>query len=91
MTIEATRGSDRWLFLIGGAAAIGGSLIGMVGNLIHPDTPIGDAAGVAQAIVESEAWLPIHLAIVVGIILMLGGLVALARSVRGDLRPPWRV
>ena len=85
MTIEATRGSDRWLFLIGGVAAIVGSLLGMVGNLIHPDTPIGDPAGVAQAIVQSEAWLPIHLAIVVGIILMFGGLVALAHSVRGDL------
>ena len=85
MIVEATRGSDRWLFLIGGVAAIVGSLIGMVGNLIHPDTPIGDPAGVALAIAQSETWLPIHLAIVLGIILMFGGLVALAYSVRGDL------
>ena len=85
MIVEATRGSDRWLFLIGGLAAIVGSLIGMVGNLIHPDTPIGDPAGVARAIFQSETWLPIHLAIVLGILLMFGGLVALAYSVRGDL------
>ena len=85
MTVDATRGSDRWLFLIGGVAAIVGSLIGMVGNLIHPDTPIGDPTGVALAIAQSETWLPIHLAIVLGIILMFGGLVALAYSVRGDL------
>ncbi len=85
MKIEATRGSDRWLFLIGGVAAIAGSLIGMVGNLIHPDTPIGDPTGVARAIAQSESWLPIHMAIVLGIVLMLFGLVALAYSVRGDL------
>ncbi len=36
MIVDAARESDRWLFLIGGVAAIVGSLIGMVGNLIHP-------------------------------------------------------
>jgi len=85
VTVEATQGSDRWLFLMGGAAAILGSLLGMIGNLIHPDTPIGDPAGVARAIAASEGWLPIHLTIVLGILLMFGGLVALARSVRGEL------
>ena len=85
MNVKANRGSDRWLFLIGGVAAIVGTLIGIVGNLIHPDTPSGDPAGVARAIAESETWLPIHLAIVLGIVLMFGGLVALAYSVRGDL------
>lgn len=76
---------DRWLLLIGGCAAVVGSLMGMVGNLIHPATPMGDPHGVAHAIAASDAWLPIHLAIVVGIILMLGGLVALGSSVRGPL------
>ena len=49
-----TRGADRWTFLIGGVAAFLGSLLGMIGNLIHPATPINDAAGVAQAIAESD-------------------------------------
>jgi hypothetical protein len=79
------RSEERWLLLIGGTAAIVGSLFGMVGNLIHPDTPIGDAEGAAQMIATSNTWLPIHLAIVVGIILMFGGLVALARSLDGEL------
>ena len=85
MLPQTTRGADRWTFLIGGAAAVIGSLLGMVGNLIHPNTPINDAVGVAQAIAESDGWLAIHMAIVIGIILMLGGLVAIAYSLRGEL------
>jgi hypothetical protein len=85
MAGEHTESQERWLLLIGGVAAIIGSLMGMVGNLIHPHTPIGDPEGVARVIASSDSWLPIHLGIVVGIILMFGGLVALGRSVRGEL------
>ena len=85
MTTPTPSGAERWTLLLGGLAAISGSVLGMVGNLVHPATPIDDAAGVAQAIASSEAWLPIHLSIVVGIVLMFGGLVALASAVRGDL------
>lgn len=74
--------SDRWVFMLGGVAAVAGSLLGMVGNLIHPPAPLDDPEGVARVIAESDAWTLIHLVIVVGIVLMLGGLVALARSIR---------
>jgi hypothetical protein len=77
--------SDRWVFMIGGIAAIVGSLMGMVGNLIHPATPLDDPEGVARVIAESDAWTLIHLVIVFGIVLMLGGLVALFRSIRGGV------
>ena len=77
--------SDRWVYLLGGVAAIVGSLMGMVGNLIHPVTPLDDPEGVAQVIAESDAWTAIHLVIVFGIVLMLGGLVALYQSIRGEL------
>ena len=73
----------RWVYRIGGIAAIVGSLLGGIGNLVHPVTPIGDPEGVARVIAESDAWTAIHLIIVVGIILMLGGLVALYHSLRG--------
>jgi hypothetical protein len=76
---------DRWVFRIGGVAAIAGALLGMVGNLVHPVTPIGDPEGVARVIADSGAWTPIHLAIVLGIVLMLGGLVAIRRSIRDGL------
>src|SRR5918992_2269437 len=83
--MRALSAEDLRLFRIGGVAAVVGSLAGMVGNLIHPVTPIGDPEGTARVIAESELWAPVHLAIVVGILLMLGGLVALAHSIRDGL------
>ncbi|HYU56874.1 MAG TPA: DUF4386 family protein [Actinomycetota bacterium] len=67
---------------IGGISAIVGALLGMVGNLIHPVTPIDDPEGVARVIAGSDIWVPVHLAIVLGIVLMLGGLVAIYHSIR---------
>ena len=75
----------RWVFRLGGWSAVVGAVLGGVGNLVHPVTPMNDPAGVARAIAGSRLWVPIHLAIVVGILLMLGGLVALAHSVGGGL------
>lgn len=77
--------TQRWIFRLGAAAAVVGSLAGMVGNLIHPVTPLDDPAGVARVIADSAAWTPIHLVIVFGIALMLGGLLALYRSIQGGL------
>lgn len=77
--------AQRWIFRLGGWAAIVGSLGGMVGNLVHPATPLDDPPGVARAIADSDAWTAIHLVIVAGIILMLGGLLAIYRSIHGGL------
>ncbi len=38
-----------WLMKIGSAGVNAGALVGMVGNLLHPATPIGDMEGVARA------------------------------------------
>src|SRR5919106_5382447 len=83
--MRAVSAEDLRVFRMGGVAAVVGSLAGMVGNLIHPVTPIGDPEGTARVIADSELWVPVHLAIVVGILLMLGGLVALAHSIRDGL------
>jgi hypothetical protein len=80
-----THAQEGWLLLIGGGAAIVGSLLGMVGKTAHPITPIGDPEEVADVIAHSDGWLLDHLAVVVGIILMFGVFVALADSVRGEL------
>jgi hypothetical protein len=74
-----------WVLRIGSGAGIVGALLGLVGNLVHPATPIDDPEGVAQTIADSRIWVPGHLAIVVGIVLMLGGLLAVARTIRGGL------
>jgi hypothetical protein len=70
---------------IGGWCAVAGSLLAGVGNLVHPVTPMNDPVGVARVIAGSGSWVPVHLAIVVGILLMLGGLVALDRSIGGGI------
>jgi hypothetical protein len=77
--------STTWILRIGATAGIVGALLGMVGNLLHPATPTNDPEGVARAIADSRLWVSDHLVIVLGLILMLGGLVALAHSIQGGL------
>src|SRR5215204_232505 len=79
------RREQRGIFRIGAVAGIVGALLAMVGNLLHPATPIGDPEGVARTIAQSERWVLVHLVIVVGLILMLGALVAISRSIEGGL------
>lgn len=78
-------GTDAWIVRLGAWGGLVGSLLAMVGNLLHPAPPTGDPEGVARTIADSGIWLPVHLVIVVGLILMLGGLVAIARSIDGGL------
>jgi len=73
------------IFRVGAVAGVVGSLLAMLGNILHPATPIGDPEGVAQTIAQSERWVLVHLVIVVGLILMLGGLVAISRSIEGGV------
>jgi hypothetical protein len=80
-----TRREEGGIFRIGSVAGIVGSLLAMVGNLLHPATPIGDPQGVARTIAQSENWVLVHLVIVIGLILMLGGLVAVSRSIEGGV------
>ena len=75
----------QWVFRIGGWSAVAGSVLAGIGNLVHPVTPMHDPVGVARVIADSDGWVPVHLAIVVGILLMLGGLVALYHSIRGGV------
>jgi hypothetical protein len=79
------RTATGWELRIGAAAGIVGALLGLVGNLIHPATPIDDPEAVARTIASSRIWVPSHLAIVVGLVLMLGGLLAIGRSIHGGL------
>jgi hypothetical protein len=74
-----------WILRVGSYAGIAGALLGLVGNLLHSATPIGDPEAVARTIADSRLWVPDHLAIVLGLILMLGGLVAIAHSVQDGL------
>jgi hypothetical protein len=85
MMLSHTRLEEGSIFRIGSVAGTVGSLLAMVGNLLHPATPIGDPEGVARTIAQSEIWVLVHLVIVVGLILMLGALVAICRSIEGGV------
>src|SRR5215216_7657930 len=85
MMTNHTRHEEGSIFRMGAIAGIVGSLLAMVGNLLHPATPIGDPQGVARTIAQSERWVLVHLVIVVGLILMLGALVAISRSIEGGV------
>ncbi|MGH8870422.1 MAG: DUF4386 family protein [Acidimicrobiia bacterium] len=74
-----------WLLRTGSVAAILGSIFAGVGNGLHPITPRDDPEGVARVIADSGAWTLIHIVIVIGIILMLGGIVAVRHSIEGGL------
>jgi hypothetical protein len=77
-----------WVLRIGSTAGIAGALLGMAGNLIHPATPIGDPEGVAATIAGSRIWVPGHLAIVVGLMLILVTLDGIAAK-QLALYPRW--
>jgi hypothetical protein len=87
MGIAALEGTtDRsWAVGIGARAGLAGALLAMVGNLLHPATPTGDPEAVARSIAESGIWVVDHLGIVLGLILMLGGLYAVTRSIEEGL------
>src|SRR5215213_8958821 len=85
MMTKHTRPDEGDIFRIGSVAGTLGALLAMVGNLLHPATPIGDPEGVARTIAQSQRWVLVHLVIVVGLILMLGALIALSRSIEGGL------
>ncbi len=65
---------------------LAGAGVGLVGNALHPHAAAADVASVVEAIARNAPWVAIHLAIVVAILLLIGGmvgLVALYRSAPG--------
>jgi Domain of unknown function (DUF4386) len=75
-----------WVLRSGGGSAIAGAILGLVGNLLHPATSgPGDPAATARVVAESDIWIPLHIALLVSFILMLGGLVAIHDSITGGL------
>ena len=73
---------------ISGALLIVGAVIGTIGNALHPHSASPDPAATVQAIAQNGAWVAIHLAIIVAILLIIGGLVGLAEELRGSSAEP---
>jgi len=71
-----------------GALLIAGAVIGAIGNALHPHSASPDPAAAVQAIAQNGAWVAIHLAIIVAILLIIGGLVGLAEEFRESSAEP---
>lgn len=76
---------DRTLFRWGSWAAVVGGLIALGGNILHPRASdfADPVAEELKIIGKSDAWVAIHLGILVGFLLITFGLFALARSMKG--------
>lgn len=76
---------DRALFRWGSAAAVIGALLALVTNLLHPrisdfDNPVEP---ILTSAAESDSWVLIHVGILMGTLLIIFGLFAVSRSMKG--------
>lgn len=65
---------------LSGFLLIAAAVIGMVGNALHPHSVDTDAAATLRGIAENGSWVWIHLAIVVAVLFLMGGLVGFAHD-----------
>ena len=59
---------------------IAGAVLGLIGNGLHPHVVATDAAAALRAIADSGSWVWIHVAIIVAVLLVAGGLVGFAQE-----------
>jgi hypothetical protein len=83
---EAIITQDRTLLRIGAVLLIVGVVLPIIfGFALHPQVADpGDTEAVLQSIVDSPSWAGIHVAILAGGLLAIGGLLALYRSIMGE-------
>jgi hypothetical protein len=76
---------DRALVRLGGSAAIGGSVLAIVFNLLHPRPTVeGDPVrALLSSVADSDGWVLIHLGILLASLLITVGLFVLARTIKG--------
>jgi hypothetical protein len=73
---------------LAGALLLIGGVLALVGNALHPHTADTDPAATISALANDAAWPWIHLAIMGGILLIIGGLVIVARELIGGMAEP---
>jgi hypothetical protein len=91
---------DRNLVRVSSVSAMLGAIMLIVTNILHPrGADFGDTAEQLQEVADSGIYLGDHMGLLVGVLLLLGGLVGLSRSLADgggavwrvwDSPPPWR-
>ena len=83
--------SQLHVLRLGGATAIGGGTLTLVGNILHPREPgqLDSAANLFGVVLHTETWPADHLVIAIGLALLLHGFYALTQSIRSEPAAPW--
>ncbi len=89
-SIVSGRTDDRTLIRIGAVSAIIGAVLFMIANVLHPRSPnIEITQAQIETVAASDIWLTDHLVLLVSGLLLLGGLVAMRRSITGQPGAAW--
>ena len=76
---------ERTLLRIGSVAAIGGAVLAVIANILHPrGADIDDTRAHLQEIADSGIFLGAHIGLLVAFLLVVGGLAALYRSITAE-------
>jgi len=82
--------TDRVLFKAGSISAIVGAILAFIVNILHPRTSeFGNPEALLQLIARSSIWVPDHIGILLAVLLTLGGLVAIYRSIPAGPGGSW--
>lgn len=82
--------AERALLRIGSVAAVLGAVLGVIVNLLHPRYPeIGQTEPYLRAVAGSRLWVGDHIGILFAVLLLTGGLIALARSITVEPAAAW--
>lgn len=88
--MQPTSQGDRALFRIGAVALILGAIVVIVAFLLHPRTlGPGSEAQTARMIAQSGLWIGTHVGVLLGFWILLGGVLALGRSITGAPAEAW--
>jgi hypothetical protein len=83
--VNVVQADDRPLFRLGGAMAVCGAAVAFVGNALHPRSTeyYGDPVAWLNHQTQMSIWFLSHVLILLGMIALVGGFVALSRSLAG--------
>jgi hypothetical protein len=70
--------SERAQFKLGGGSAVIGAVLALILNGLHPHVDTAEA--VLRAAAGNDNWLSLHLGLILGVLLILGGLVVVTRT-----------
>jgi hypothetical protein len=84
--------SNQSFFRLGAAMAIAGPILFVIFNSLHPQAPDGptqfdDTRLLLQTVSQTSNWTAIHMGIVFSGLILIGGILAITKSLNGASRP----